>query len=303
MEPNSKDPHQSEKQKCAICLEDLFQTANDNKTRSVGAVVPCGHIFHEACIHAWYTVQRHHLSSTSRTLTTSRSSNACPMCKRPSQTFVKLFLDEPVDPVIGEKTNSMGEGHIATTKSTGAAFGNTDAQQEGSRTASTEELLAQQVRVNNKLARCKRQNKKLKEELQSERTEMEDMMVSTIQNFYKIVDRHEEKCKRWNRHEFELRQELDATVDQLSKERSEWKAQQQLMLQEVEKIKKDCALAEQNVQSAAIGLATMKLSQTKHQSRLQVLQQEKSQLAHANRKLKKTILGSHGTTRPECILW
>ena len=231
------------------------------------------------------------------------------MCKRPSQTFVKLFLDEHVGHIsnnsnLCKKSNITNEGHIATINTTAATADDTNTLQEGLQTTCAEELSAQQQeRINNKLTRYKWQNKKLKQELQSERIEMEEMMVSTIQNFYKIVDKHEEERERLNRGAFELRQKLDVTLDQQSKERSQWKVQQKQMQQEIEKIKKDCILAEQNVQSATVGLAAMKLSQTKRQSKLQVLQQEKSKIAHENRELKKALLGSHDASRPECILW
>ena len=312
--------HQREKQKCAICLEDLFPTRNNTNNTPASArtkqpsTTAKGDLFHDTCIHAWHSAQRQRLSSSRASR--SRLQNAlicnCPLCNKPAQTFVKLFLDD--DQVDQDEANSSNACLNSVTTEKGCAFASTShtttnvtttaennqaEPQQGPQTVTTEALLANQERIQTKLKRYKRKNKNLKQELQSERADMEEMLVSTIQNFYKIIDKHEEERQHWSRGALDLRRELDTTLEQHSKERREWNHQQTLLQQELQMVQKDCARAEHKVQSATEGLAEWKRNHAQQQSKLQVLMQEKSKLVHENRKLKKAVLTSHGAIRSE----
>ena len=66
---------------CAICMETLWAGG------TIGANVPCGHLFHVDCGEGW----RQSLQLQHRRL-------CCPLCKVPSTTFCRLFIDS-VDPV------------------------------------------------------------------------------------------------------------------------------------------------------------------------------------------------------------
>jgi hypothetical protein len=165
-----------------------------------------------------------------------------------------------------------------------------------------EEFMANHERIQNKLRRYKRQNKSLKKELKAERAEMEEMVVSSIQNFYKIIEKHEDERNAWSRGAMDLRKELDSVRSQQAKERREWTIENMRMQQELSRVKQDCDKAECRVQKAAEGIDELKLYNKQRQSKLTAFMQEKTRLVHENRKLKKAVLTTHGSIRAERLL-
>ena len=70
---------------CCICLESLF---GDEDAPSIGACVPCGHVFHEPCFDKWRAQQQQQRGGTCK----------CVMCNQPATQFVKLYLDRSSEP-------------------------------------------------------------------------------------------------------------------------------------------------------------------------------------------------------------
>lgn len=81
------DSHDSN-DSCIICFESLF-------SQSVGACVPCGHVFHQVCWDGWYASQQRNRNANDsrRGRGQGRGQCKCPMCNQPSSQFVRLFLD------------------------------------------------------------------------------------------------------------------------------------------------------------------------------------------------------------------
>ena len=272
-----------EKQKCAICLEDLFSQQQQQQqptkvaSKQVGAVVPCGHCLHTDCFLEWGAFHRRQ-----NMLTTCRALPKCPLCNGPADTFVPLFLDHPVTTCVSENCNSKEDCEVKG--------------KDRERTL-----------IKTKLKRYKPHTKQLKQQLQTERHEMEEMLVSTIQNFYKIIENHEEERQRWCKGAVELRKELDDAKESQAKERRDWTLQQEVAQRELESLEHDCRQANQRVQSATEGLNKLKIHTAKRQSKLQVALQDKRQLVQENRQLKKALLTSSSNSsipiRSEHVYW
>ncbi|CAB9522459.1 expressed unknown protein [Seminavis robusta] len=309
-----------DKQVCAICLANLFTSSTSNHHHhhhTVGAVVPCGHCLHASCFRQWqqssYNQGRNHCN--------------CPICNAPAKTFVTLFLEEPSDnnkdttsnmhttrtPKRSNHTSNVmsGTGIPSRNGTATVATGNSNAMDPTTSNNTTttnggggeeelQELLAHQERIKNKLKRYKRRNRTLQQELQSERQEMEDMLLSTIQNFYKIMDKHDEERHRWTSSTLELRHELDATLATLQQERLAHMLQKKLMEQDLDLLRRDCHVAQQRVTAATEGLAQLKVHNRQRQSTVHQLLQEKARLVEDNRKLKQVVAIVGGA---EVALW
>lgn len=68
---------------CAICLEVL--AVSSSSSSSLGACVPCGHVFHKSCFQRWKTSCQQK----------QRDEIKCPSCNQISTQFTELFLDLP----------------------------------------------------------------------------------------------------------------------------------------------------------------------------------------------------------------
>jgi hypothetical protein len=307
MENHREAESQQTHQQCAICLDDLFHshsthatknsaTENNEPKNNIGAVSPCGHCYHVSCYRQWQLAHhRRRISSRSSSGAAAAAALKCPMCNGTAEHFIKLYLN-PFSRGGGDKNYDD--------KNQQDDFCNVDAdnligEQQYTCLDTSEEMLAQHERIQIKLKRYKRQNKTLRKELRSERHEMEEMLVSTIQNFYKIIEKHEEERKRWSQGTMELRKELDAAKAAHAQEQREWTIQQKRMQQELHRVKQDCARAEHRVQRAADGLEDLKLCNAKRNSKLQALLQDKARLVNENRKLKKVVLTSQGSVRSD----
>jgi len=73
--------HQEDDNKCPICLEDLLYGCSE-----IGAVAPCGHVFHQTCFDSWAGVAK-------------KAKVECPTCKFKCREFVRLYLSllKPMD--------------------------------------------------------------------------------------------------------------------------------------------------------------------------------------------------------------
>lgn len=257
--------------------------------------MPCGHCLHTGCFRQWQAAPYNN-RRTSLACRPQRSAK-CPMCNSQADTFVPLFLDHHTSSSAETNKNVLCDNMETPPQDDDELLNSSN-----NKDFIMEELLANQERVKTKLKRCKRQNKSLKHELQTERKEVEEMLVSTIQNFYKIMDKHEAERKRWSQGALDLRRQLDDTLEDQIKERREWTLRQKLLQQQLVTLQNDCVRANQRVQSATEGLAELKMQHAKRQSKLQVVLQEKTKLVQDNRLLKKAVLTTHGPIRSE-KLW
>lgn len=67
---------------CVICSENI-KTKNRKKTYKIVCTIPCGHVYHEACLKTWFGTQRKEGNRTT-----------CPTCRREttSREIDRLYL-------------------------------------------------------------------------------------------------------------------------------------------------------------------------------------------------------------------
>ena len=314
------DLQQQQRQKCPICLEDLFGSHNHKNSnhKKVGACVPCGHCLHVECFEQWQAASEYHQKKQQQQ--ERQTSTKCPMCNMPVPTFVNLFLDNHVHDKAssrnnGEKGNTQErkkeEDYLQQRFSSLAMDENSnndedddddadfhDSVSTATSTSSVTQhqellLLANQQqqqeegRIKYKLRRYKRLNKSLRLELETERVETEELLASTIHHFYKIMDQHDQERKRLTSTAKTWQTKYEASQKQHAQERRDWNSQRKYMQAEVQKAQHSCLQADQQVQMATKGLADLKLKNTKRQCKVNVLKQERTTLLKENRKLKQ----------------
>lgn len=82
--------NEEEKGTCCICLEALLSGES-----SLGATVPCGHVFHNPCLEQLAAFRR------------GTCAAKCPMCNTSPVTFVKLFLDIPSNAALSSSSSIL----------------------------------------------------------------------------------------------------------------------------------------------------------------------------------------------------
>ncbi|CAB9522458.1 expressed unknown protein [Seminavis robusta] len=228
-------------QTCAICLESLLKNGTSGETSSssqtkIGAVVPCGHVFHHACYRKWHSAQeRRRRRDSANNNNNSHSNNddnkcKCPMCNVPCNDFVKLFM--------GSESSSS---HSRRTSASSAATTN-EGDDESLRLQSSRKSLD---RVKDKLNRYKKENRTLEKKLQDERKLMESTLERTVErhskekrSFQRKHQRLEEQVKEKDAALASTAQELQALKEELESDRIKWKKHakrlEQKLVQEME---------------------------------------------------------------------
>ena len=96
---------------CPICLEPIFQpphpttdtdgnSVGDGNVFTIGATVPCGHLFHYDCFASWQASK-------------SYGAVKCPTCNVKTDNFIRLYLD--VGSLAGSQCQYIGDDDISLT--------------------------------------------------------------------------------------------------------------------------------------------------------------------------------------------
>lgn len=218
-------------QTCAICLESLV-TLPDPKTSfappsksAIGAVVPCGHVFHRACWGRWYSAHKRRQQQQQSSSSAISSKCKCPMCNSSCDSFVQLFLGEPSSkPIAPPTSNEHDSDSIVMLAQT------------------CHDSAKRLDRVKDKLNRYKKENKSLEIQLQQERQHME-------KGFERLSERHSKDRRSWKRQQVRLQQQLTAEREANAALQAEMDRMKEQHLKEKESWKK--RLVEELNQSVA----------------------------------------------------
>jgi hypothetical protein len=228
---------------CAICLESLLpkttSSASSTTTSSlqvkIGAIVPCGHVFHSLCYKKWHAAhkerrQRIRASNTNTTDNTQDTTNndkcQCPMCNLPCDDFVKLFLGGDSD----SSRHSRAVPAAATAIAAPAGEGEEENESILLLARTCHDSAKRLDRVKDKLNRYKKENSSLKKKLEEERRQLDSVLERT-------VERHAKERRSWKRQQHRMeeetaqkerdheivKQELAALKEEMENERRKWK--------------------------------------------------------------------------------
>lgn len=195
--------------------DDNFAALTPPKPK-IGAVVPCGHVFHSSCWNRWQSAHKRRCNSDERS---ANEKCKCPMCNAPCDSFVQLFLGEPAS------RKSSSNSNVGT-----SSFVEEDSESIVLLAKTCHDSARRLDRVKDKLNRYKRENKSLEIKLKEERRHME-------QGMERMVERHSKERRSWKRQHVRVQEELKAEketqaalqreMDQLKqeqeKERRKWK--------------------------------------------------------------------------------
>lgn len=215
-------------QSCAICLDALLFDENsptlpDAHSNKIGAVVPCGHVFHKACWRRWYSAHKRRRAAASAEQGDDPEDDKCkcPMCNVPCDNFVELFLD-------GNATSKTTTPHNNGSSCSSMGVGSLEEDESIVLLAKTSHDSAKRLdHVKSKLQRYKKDNKTLETKLQEERRHTEETMQRTM-------DKHAKERRAWKRHQARLQGEVkagqeaqEALQQQLAQQRQEMEQQKQ----------------------------------------------------------------------------
>lgn len=215
-------------QSCAICLDGLVFDENspslpNAQSNKIGAVVPCGHVFHKACWRRWYSAHKRRRSAAAAAGQETEAEDEkckCPMCNVPCDNFVELFLDG----------NATSKTTTTATHDGSSSLGVGTMEEDESIV-----LLAQTCQdsakrldhVKSKLQRYKKENKSLETKLQEERRHNKETMDRTL-------EKHAKERRAWKRHQARLQGELkeerqiqESLQQQLAQQTEEMEQQKQ----------------------------------------------------------------------------
>lgn len=203
MEPSTE---QQQQQTCAICLEDLFFKTSSllqsaTTTVKVGAVVPCGHVFHSKCYKRWHSVQRRRHPAAVRENTFRCK---CPMCNIACNDFVQIFLGGHVSsPNSG---SSSGSG-VPSSTAAAASAASIATPSAGGEDESIRDAAKRLDRVKDKLNRYKKENRTLEKNLEDERRH-------NGENLERTIERHAKERRGWKRQQTSYEEVMIAKADE-----------------------------------------------------------------------------------------
>ena len=204
-----------EQQTCAICLENLLPRATPPATtasKKVGAVVPCGHVFHDKCYQRWYAAQRRrNLVGGQQQQQGSDSFRCkCPMCNVLCDNFVQIYLGGHSNCTSSSSNNNSSAGSSASeasagTITTGGGGGDDESIRLLARTC--HDSAKRLDRVKDKLNKYKKEHKSLEKKLEDERRH-------NGENLERTIERHAKERRAWKRQQARSQQDLEAKEEE-----------------------------------------------------------------------------------------